>query len=407
MSWRWRDSIGDIPGVHQITFEAERGPGGHRRDISVDLSHADIQVLEQASRRFADEMEAFVYTRDVNDSYSKGKVQYDFELLPEGRALGLTPADIGSQLRGAFFGSLAMRLLRGTNEIEVRVKLPEDERKDVYNLEELVIRAPSGAEVPLLDVAEVRQGEAFTRIDRRDGRRIVSVSMDVEPNRAMGQVITAINQEVLPRLAQQYPGLTWSFEGSNAEMRKATASLGGSFALAMFVVYALLAVAFRRYVQPLIVMVAIPFGIIGAVFGHILLGFDLSLISFMGVIALAGVVVNDSLILIDFANRSRVEHEAHDAIVLAGVRRFRPIFLTTATTFFGLVPIILETSLQSQYIVPMAISLGFGIVFSTAVTLVLVPCLYLVAEDLVGFARGSRVALVPSPDDTPRSIQEA
>lgn len=386
----WRDSIGDIPGVDQITFEAERGPGGHRRDISVDLSHANIAVLEQAARSFADEMKTFAYTRDVNDRQSKGKVQYDFELLPEGRALGLTPADIGSQLRGAFFGSLAMRLLRGTNEIEVRVKLPEDERKDVYNLEELVIRTPSGTEVPLLDVAEVRQGEAFARIDRRDGRRILSVSMDVEPDRATGQVITAINEEVLPRLAQEYPGLTWSFEGSNAEMREATASLGGGFGLAMFVIYALLAVAFRRYDQPLIVMVAIPFGIIGAVFGHIILGYDFSLISFMGVIALSGVVVNDSLIMIDYANRHRGDQNAYQAIVAAGIRRFRPIFLTTATTFFGLVPIILETSLQSQHIVPMAISLGFGIVFATAVTLVLVPCLYLIVEDLRDLVRASR-----------------
>lgn len=377
----WRDSIGDIPGVDQITFEAERGPGGYRRDISVDLSHSDIDVLETVSGEFAAEMEEFVYTRDVNDSYSKGKVQYDFRLLPEGRALGLTPADIGSQLRSAFYGSLAMRHLRGTNEIEVRVKLPEEEREDAYHLEELVIRTPTGAEVPLLDVAEVIQGEAFARIDRRDGRRVVSVSMDVEPDRAIGQVITAINSDVLPRLANKYPGLTWTFEGSNAEMREATSSLWGGFGLAMFVVYALLAVALRRYIQPLVIMIAIPFGIIGAVFGHMILGYDLSLISFMGVIALAGVVVNDSLIMIDFANKVRDDHDAFDAIVQSGVRRFRPIFLTTATTFLGLVPIIMEESLQSQYIVPMAISLGFGIVFATAVTLVLVPSLYLIVED--------------------------
>lgn len=383
----WRDSIGDIPGVDQITFEAERGPGGGRRDISVDLSHADIDVLERAAKAFTLEMEEFAYTRDVNDSYSKGKVQYDFELLPEGRALGLTPADIGSQLRGAFYGSLALRMLRGTNEIEVRVKLPEEERKDVYNLEELVIRTPSGAEVPLLDVARIKQGEAFSRIDRRDGRRIVSVSMDVEPDRAMGQVITAINEDVLPRLAGEYPGLTWSFEGSNAELREATSSLWGGFGLAMFVIYALLAVAFRRYIQPLIVMAAIPFGIIGAVIGHMILGFDLSLISFMGVIALAGVVVNDSLIMIDYANKLRDKHDAFTAIMQAGVRRFRPIFLTTATTFLGLVPIILEKSLQSQHIVPMAISLGFGIIFATAVTLLLVPSLYLIVEDLVGVSK--------------------
>jgi multidrug efflux pump subunit AcrB len=386
----WRDSIGDIPGVDQITFEAERGPGGHRRDISVDLSHSDIDQLEKASRAFAAEAAEFAYTRDVNDSFNRGKIQYDFELLPEGRALGLTPADIGAQLRGAFYGSLALRLLRGTNEIEVRVKLPEEERKDVYSLEQLVIRTPSGAEVPLSDVATVRQTEAFARIERRDGRRVVSVSMDVEPDRATGQVITAINEDVLPRLARDYPGLTWTFEGGNAEMREAMSALWGWFGLAMFIVYALLAVAFRRYVQPLIVMIAIPFGIIGAVLGHMLLGFDLSLISFMGVIALAGVVVNDSLIMVDFANRKRASEpdcDAHDAIVAAGMRRFRPILLTTVTTFLGLVPVILETSLQSQYIVPMAISLGFGILFATIVTLVLVPSLYMVIEDCSGLLR--------------------
>lgn len=399
----WRDSIGDIPGVDQITFEAERGPGGARRDISVDLSHSDIDQLEKAARAFAAEMETYAYTRDINDSFNKGKIQYDFELLPEGRALGLTPADIGAQLRGAFYGSLAMRLLRGTNEIEVRVKLPEEERKDVYNLEELVIRTPTGAEVPLLDVASVTRSEAFSRIERRDGRRIVSVSMDVEPDRAMGQVIEAINNEVLPELARNYPGLTWTFEGSNAEMREAMSSLWGGFGLAMFVIYGLLAVAFKRYIQPLIVMAAIPFGIIGAVIGHMLLGYDLSLISFMGVIALAGVVVNDSLIMIDYANRMRESDpdiSAFEAITRAGVRRFRPIFLTTATTFLGLMPVILETSLQSQYIIPMAISLGFGIVFATGVILLLVPCLYLIIEDMVGLIPNCRETDEEASDET-------
>ncbi|MEC9372667.1 MAG: efflux RND transporter permease subunit, partial [Planctomycetota bacterium] len=177
----WRDSIGDLPGVDQISFEAERGPGGHRQDISVDLSHSDIDVLEKASEAFVERAEQFTNTRDVNDNYNKGKTQFDFRLLPEGRALGLTPAEIGGQLRGAFYGSLALRLLRGTNEIEVRVKLPEEEREDLYHLEDLVIRTPAGTEAPLLDVVEVRQGEAFTSISRRDGRRIVNVSMDVEP----------------------------------------------------------------------------------------------------------------------------------------------------------------------------------------------------------------------------------
>ncbi len=387
----WRDSIGDLPGVSQVTFEAERGPGGgRRRDIAIDLSHSDINVLEKASQRLVERCELYSNARDINDSYNKGKVQYDFRLRPEGRALGLTDQELGEQLRGAFFGSLALRLLRGTNEIEVRVKLPEDEREDIYNLEDLVIRTPSGTEVPLLDIADLEQTAAFRSIDRRDGRRVVSVSMDIEPQRAVNQVIHALRNEELPRLREDFPGITWRFVGSDAEMRRATASLWGSFGLALAVIYSLLAVAFRGYIQPLIVLVAIPFGIVGAVLGHILLGYDLSLVSFMGVIALSGVVINDSLIMIDYANRRRVDHSAFEAISQAGVRRFRPILLTTLTTFGGLMPLIFEESLQAQYIIPMAISLGFGILFATAITLVLVPCLYLILEDI-------RRALSPQP----------
>ncbi|NND98675.1 MAG: efflux RND transporter permease subunit [Pirellulaceae bacterium] len=379
----WRDSIGDLPGVSQVTFEAERGPGGgRRRDVAIDLSHSDIRVLEKASQALVKRCELFSNVRDVNDSYNKGKIQYDFRLRPEGRALGLTDQELGEQLRGAFFGSLALRLLRGTNEIEVRVKLPEQEREDIHNLEDLIIRTPSGTEVPLMEVADLEQTSSFRSIDRRDGRRVVGVSMDIEPERAANQVIHALRTVELPRLRQDFPGITWRFVGSDAEMRRATASLWGSFGLALAVIYSLLAIAFRGYVQPLIVLVAIPFGIVGAVLGHIMLGYDLSLVSFMGVIALSGVVINDSLIMIDYANRRRVDHSAFEAISQAGVRRFRPILLTTLTTFGGLIPLIFETSLQAQYIIPMAISLGFGILFSTAIILVLVPCLYLILEDI-------------------------
>ena len=380
----WRDSIGDLPGVSQVTFEAERGPGGGgRRDISIDLGHPDIDILEKASQALVATCESFANARDVNDSFNKGKIQYDFRLRPEGRALGLTDDELGSQLRGAFFGSLALRLLRGTNETEVRVKLPESERQDIHSLEDLVIRTPGGAEVPLLDVADVSRSLSFRSIERRNGRRVISVSLDVEPKRTVTQVIDVLRNTELPRLRDDYPGLTWSFEGSDAELRRATSSLWGYFGLALAVIYSLLAVAFRGYIQPLIVLVAIPFGIVGAVLGHIVLGYDLSLVSLMGVIALSGVVINDSLIMIDYANRRRDEGDtAFEAISQAGVRRFRPILLTTLTTFGGLMPLIFESSLQAQYIIPMAISLGFGILFATAIILVLVPCLYLILEDI-------------------------
>jgi multidrug efflux pump subunit AcrB len=378
----WRDNIGDIAGVDQITFEAERGPGGYQQDISVDLSHADIDVLEKASTKFLEEMETFENTRDLNDNYDKGKVQYDFKLLPEGRNLGLTSNEVGRQVRDAFFGALAMRQLRSTNEIEVRVKLPLEERRDIDNLENFLVRTPAGVEVPLLDVVEVQQREAFTSINRRDGRRVVNVGMDVEPSNAVSQVLTSVQNEVLPQLRADFPGLTWSFEGSQADMRESTDSLWSGFSMAMLIIYALLAIAFSSYTQPIIVLSAIPFGIVGAVIGHILLGYDLSVVSLMGVIALSGVVVNDSLIMIDYANKQREKLSVYAAIHEAGLRRFRPIMLTTLTTFGGLTPIILETSSQAEYLIPMAISLGFGIVFATSIILVIVPCLYLILEDI-------------------------
>ncbi len=396
----WRDEIGDIPGVDQITFEAERGPGGYRPDIAVDLSHSDVDVLERATKSLVATAETYETTRDVQDNFDRGKRQFNLRLLPEGRALGLTPADVGRQVRDAFYGSLALRQLRGTNEVEIRVKLPKSEREDIYNLEDKVIRTPGGTEVPLLDVVEIRTGEAFSTITRRDGRRTVTVAMDIEPKRAITQMITALNTEILPQLRADFPGITWSYQGSEADTRESTKALWGGFAIAVGVMYTLIAIAFGSYVQPLIVLIAIPFGIIGAVIGHIIMGFDLSLISLMGVIALSGVVVNDSLIMVDFANRRRREDGlgAFEAIHLAGLRRFRPITLTTLSTFGGLTPIILERSLQAQYLIPMAISLGFGIVFATAIILILVPCLYVMFEDIKNVFRRDEEKEILTPE---------
>jgi multidrug efflux pump subunit AcrB len=378
----WRDNIGDIKGVDQITFEAERGPGSYQQDISIDLSHSDIEMLERASLAFVERMEALENSADVSDNYDKGKLQYDFKILPEGRNLGLTSNEVGRQVRNAFFGALALRQLRGTNEIEVRVKLPLSERTDIENLENFIIRSPDGIEVPLMDVVEVNQREAFTSINRRDGRRVVNVGFDVEPSNAVGRVLAKVKEEELPQLRADFPGVTWTFEGGQADMRESTSSLWGNFTIAMLLIYALLAMAFSNYIQPIIVMTAIPFGIVGAVLGHIILGYDLSLVSLMGVIALSGVVVNDSLIMIDYANKKRDDLSIYEAIHEAGLRRFRPIMLTTLTTFGGLTPIILETSSQAFYLIPMAISLGFGIIFATSIILIIVPCLYLSLEDI-------------------------
>jgi multidrug efflux pump subunit AcrB len=383
----WRAEIGDIPGVDQITFEAERGPGGWRQDIEIDVSHTDVDTLEAAATALVERMETFAEARNVNDNIARGMAQFDVILIPEARRLGLTADDIGAQLRDAFFGGLALRQLRGTNEVEVRVKFPRDERNRLSSLEEFVVRTPSGVEVPLMDVARVERGEAFTSITRRDGRRAVTIGLDAEPPSAVSRLVEAARTEVLPQLRADFPGTTWTFEGNEAEMRESTASLYGGFALALFVIYALLAVALGSYAQPMIVMGAIPFGLVGAVLGHLLLGYDLSLVSTMGIVALSGVVLNDSLIMIDYANKQRAHSSLFDAVCDAGVRRFRPILLTTLTTFGGLTPIILETSAQARQLIPMAISLGFGIVFATAIILLIVPCLYLVFEDVKGAAK--------------------
>ncbi|WP_448569575.1 efflux RND transporter permease subunit [Thalassotalea ganghwensis] len=378
----WHKEIGDIPGVDQITFEAERGPGGWRDDISVDLSHQDHDMLVRASQRFKEEMQQFTATRNVNDNYNKGKQQYSFTLRPEGELLGFTPQEVGRQVRNAFYGAIAIRQLRGTNEVEVRVKLPLSERQQHHTLENLVLKSPQGIEVPLHDVAEATLEESFSSLSRRNGLRVINVGMDVEPQNALTQVSTAMKAQILPMLRQEFPGLTWGFRGKEAEMRESTQVLWAGFTMAMFIIYALLAVAFRSYSQPLIVMIAIPFGVIGVVIGHLLLGYDLSLVSLMGTVALSGVVVNGALIMVDYANKHREDKSALQAISEASVRRFRPIALTTLTTFGGLTPIIMEKSMQAAQLIPMAIALGFGIVVASAIILIIVPCFYMALEDI-------------------------
>jgi multidrug efflux pump subunit AcrB len=272
--------------------------------------------------------------------------------------------------------------------VRVKVRLPREQRVRQYDLEQLLIRTPRGTYVPLSQIAQVNSGRAYTTITHRNGRRTVTVTANVEPISQTGQIQATLNSEVLPQLAEDFPGLSYRWEGRQQDMMESTKSLLAGLFLALFAIYVLLAVPFSSYYQPIIVMIAIPFGIVGAVLGHMLMGYSLSLMSMMGIVALCGVVVNDSLILIDYANRRRREGiSALEAIHQAGRRRFRPILLTTLTTFGGLAPMIFETSRQARFMIPMAISLGFGILFATSITLVLVPCLYIIAEDVRKFTR--------------------
>ena len=280
----------------------------------------------------------------------------------------------------------ALRQQRGRDEVKVMVRLPEAERHSSFTVEQLILLTEQGGEIPLAEAAEIEPGRAYTEIKRREGRRIVAVTADVDDQIANANtIIGEVTADELEALKKKYPGLTYSLEGEQASQQESLSALAVGFALALLLIYALLAIPFRSYVQPLIVMLGIPFSLIGAVAGHMLLGYGLSIISVFGIVALAGVVVNDSLVLIVATNRIREEQRVSlsEAVIQGTMNRFRPIVLTSLTTFFGLAPMIFETALQARFLIPMAISLGFGILFGTVIILILVPCVYLMVENLL------------------------
>jgi multidrug efflux pump subunit AcrB len=263
------------------------------------------------------------------------------------------------------------------------VRYPEEDRKELWNLETMRIRTPAGHEIPLLQAASVETGYGFSSINRTDRKRVINVTAGVDSRKAnAGEILADLQQTLLPQLMADYPGLSFDLEGEEKERKESLSSMLEGFKLALVAIFVLLAIPFRSYSQPLLIMAAIPFGMVGAVLGHLIMGFNLSLLSLFGLVALSGVVVNDSLLLIDRANSNRRHGaELEAALLEAGTRRFRPILLTSLTTFFGLMPMILETSVQAQFLIPMAISLGFGILFATGITLLLIPALYLILED--------------------------
>ncbi len=382
----WREASGKMPGLQALVFESDRGGPGGGRGITLELSHSDTGILDRAGTELAEALALFPVVSDIDDGFADGKVQLDFSLLPQGINLGLTASEVASQVRGSYYGTEALRQQRGRNEVKVKVRLPKNERESEYDLERLLIRTPEGIDIPLNEVARITRGRAYTTIERREGRRTVTVSANVSPASEAERIANEVTVKILPDLMEKYPGLSWGYEGRQADFREGNASLGMGFVFALLMIYVLLAIPFRNYTQPLIVMIAIPFGVIGAVIGHVIMGYNLSIMSLMGIVALSGVVVNDALILIDFINNKTAGGmEPAKAIHAAGVRRFRPILLTTLTTFGGLAPMIFETSRQARFMIPMAISLGYGILFSTAITLLLVPSLCLIREDVGRF----------------------
>ncbi len=385
---RWRELVGEIPGAVSLTFTASMFTAGDA--VSVQLAHHDFPTLLKAVDRLEAILAEYPGVEDIANSFEPGKKELKLGLTPEGRTLGLELADLARQVRRGFYGEDVQRIQRGRDDIRVMVRYPADERRSVGDIEAMRIRLADGSEVPFTTVATVEEGRGYAVINRTDRRRVVTVTADVDDAVANANEINSnVRNEVLPRMVRDFPGLTFDFEGEQRAQREGLGSLWVNFLIAQLAIFTLLAIPFRSYSQPLIVMSAIPFGLIGAVLGHVVMGLNLSMLSLFGMVALTGVVVNDSLIMIDLINRERATGVPVDtAIRDSGTRRFRPILLTTLTTFLGLTPMIFETSRQAQFLIPMAVSLGFGVVFATAITLILVPTEYRILEDLKGWLGG-------------------
>jgi multidrug efflux pump subunit AcrB len=384
---QWRKATGEISGVESLSFRSDYF--GMGAAVEFRLAHQDDETLyaavDELKARYA-QLPGFY---DIQDTFNLGKRQFDIELTPAGEAAGLLPSDIARQLRNNFFGQEVQRIQRGRNELKVMVRYPENQRQSTQNLERVRIRLQDGTQTPLTTVARLKESQSFSSIERVDGLRIVSVTSDVDnsiatPTQANSQVLN----EVIPDLLAKFPGLQANQAGQGREESEDIASIGRMMAVAMLTIFVLLASQTRSYLQPLVVLAGVPFGAAGAVIGHFMLGYNISFISIFGMVALSGVVVNDSLVLMDQYNRNRASGmDVQTSIVEASRRRFRAIFLTTATTALGLTPMLFETSTQAQFLIPMAVSLATGIVFASVIILFLIPALVVILEDVRGLGR--------------------
>jgi len=378
----WRKKAGTIPDAESITFKSVLHSAG--KSFEVHLSMDDHEKLLAATEELKAELTAYPGVYDVSDSFLPGKKEMQLKLKPAARSLGLTLNDLARQVRHAFYGAEALRIQRDKDEVKVLVHYPEDEKKSLGYVEEMRIRTPDGSEVPFSLLAEVKMEQGYVSIQRAQRKRVIKVTADVDETVTNAhEVRLSLESDFLKDLKFRYPGLRYSIEGEGKEQKESLADVIKGFMFALFCIYALLAIPFRSFTQPFVIMSAIPFGIVGAVAGHLIMGLNITILSLFGMVGLAGVVVNDSLVLIYTANRTRREGtDAHDAVIRAGVLRFRAIILTSLTTFASLVPMILERSLQAQFLIPMAVSLGFGVLFATVITLLLIPCIYIVFEDV-------------------------
>lgn len=379
---RWRTAVGAIPDAVELVFTATLMSTGE--PINIQLRGPDLGGLRVASTSLKWALAEFPGVTDIADSFRDGKHELSLKIRPGAEALGLSQQDLARQVRQAFYGEEAQRIQRGMDDVKVMVRYPEEERRSLGDVENMRIRLPDGTAVPFASVAEASLGRGFASISRSDRQRIINVTAEVNENQATAnEILARVEADVLPPLLAEHPRLSFSLEGSQKQQRESMDRIFRGFAFSLVMIFAMLAIPLRSYIQPLIIMTAIPFGIVGAIWGHQITGFNLSMMSIIGCVALSGVVVNDSLVLVSFVNERRAEGvPLGEAIRSSGVARFRAILLTSLTTFAGLTPMMLENSIQAIFMIPMAISLAFGVIFATAISLILVPASYLILEDL-------------------------
>lgn len=398
---KWRGLTGEIPGVETLTFTTlEGGPGGN--PIEIQLIGADFKQLRQAADELKTEIRTYPGTFDITDNFKPGKEEIQVKIKDGARSLGITMSDIARQLRQAFYGDEALRIQRGRDDLKVLVRYAESDRRSISGIEDMRIRTIDGQEIPIEEVADIIHGRAYSVIRRVDRKRVITVISNLDESIANASKIVAdLNKNFLPKLIEQYPGLEYDLEGQEKRTRESLGSLKKGYVLALMGIFLLLASQFRSYIQPVIIMMAIPFGLIGAIAGHLVMGLQITMISIFGIVALSGIVVNDSLILIDFINRAvRNGAEIETAVVESGKVRFRPVLLTSITTIAGLLPLLLERSFQAQFLIPMAVSISFGLLVATVLTLLYVPGLYLIVMDVENIFKGlstKKQTMTPNP----------
>jgi multidrug efflux pump subunit AcrB len=395
---RWREKAGDIPGVEELSFRASLITVGS--PIEIELSGTDLGVLRRAASAVKTQLAGYPGVFDITDSFRGGKQELEYQILPSAEALGLSLEDLARQLRQGFYGAEAQSIQRGRDEVKVMVRYPEAERRSLGDVEQMRVRSADGTEVPFSSVARAELKTGFSTIRHVDGRRVVSVTADVDQAMAnANEIVATLKASALDEALAPYHSVHYSFEGEQAEQREFMRAMAIGYAVTLLVIYTLLAVPLGSYMQPFIIMSAIPFGLVGAAWGHVLLGYDFTMYSVLGLVALSGVVVNASLVLVDYVNRRIADGaDIREAIRDAARARFRPILLTSLTTFAGLSPLMLETSMQARFMIPMAVSLAFGVLFASFITLFLVPCSYLLLEDFLGlFQRATPEPQAPRP----------